>query len=52
VAAYSGKPDGVDFSYSDLRGLHLDGSALVSVRFDRAALEGADNPWDIEFEAQ
>ena len=22
---------GVDFSYSDLRGLHLDGSALVSV---------------------
>jgi uncharacterized protein YjbI with pentapeptide repeats len=31
---------GVDFSYSDLRGLHLDGSALVSVRFDRAALEG------------
>ena len=31
---------GVDFTYSDMRGLRLDGAALTSVRFDRAALEG------------
>jgi uncharacterized protein YjbI with pentapeptide repeats len=30
----------VDFSYSDLRGVHLDGAAFTSVRFDRAALAG------------
>jgi uncharacterized protein YjbI with pentapeptide repeats len=30
----------VDFSYSDLRGLHLDGAAFTSVRFDRGALSG------------
>jgi len=31
---------GVDFAYSDLRGLHLDGAAFTSVSFDRAALNG------------
>jgi uncharacterized protein YjbI with pentapeptide repeats len=31
---------GVDFTYSDLRGQRLDGSAFTSVRFDNAALNG------------
>ncbi len=31
---------GVDFTYSDLRGLRLDGAAFTSVRFDNAALNG------------
>ena len=31
---------GVDFTYSDLRGLHLDGAVFASVRFDGAALNG------------
>ena len=29
----------MDFSYSDLRGLNLDGATFTSVKFDTAALE-------------
>ena len=30
--------DGVDFKYSDLRGLCLDGQTFISVKFDETAL--------------
>ncbi|MET3321308.1 UNVERIFIED_ORG: uncharacterized protein YjbI with pentapeptide repeats [Peribacillus simplex] len=31
--------DGVDFKYSDLRGLCLDGQTFIGVKFDKAALK-------------
>ena len=30
--------NGVDFKYSDLRGLRLDGQTFIGVKFDKAAL--------------
>ena len=32
---------GVDFNYSDLRGLRLDGQTFIGVKFDKAALNEA-----------